>query len=141
MTATMTATKALEVIKSDPEKLDTKKPQRFPEAASPGNFFRQGDLYITVIKSIPGDAVKSAVRLQVADGNTQGSRHCLDAKTGVEMFSKARQTQLDGPMIRLRKERTITHPEHGHVILPPGCYEITYQRNLDSEEREQRVRD
>jgi hypothetical protein len=136
---TMTAEKALTKIQG--EKIVTDKPQRFPEAASVGNYFRQGDLYISLLASVPDDAVKSKVDLQLADGNTQGSRHCLDSKAGVTMYRLASPGITDGPIIDLKHERVITHPEHGHCILPAGVYSITYQRDLDAEDRERRVLD
>jgi hypothetical protein len=142
MTATMTVDKAIKQIQSQAESIKNDAPQTFPEAASPGDTFRQGDIYITLLDRVPDGAVKIMHPLkQLAPGTTQGSRHCLDSMAGVKMFRLAAPTQLDGPVIVTTKPRTITHPEHGDVALPAGCYGIRYQRDLDAEERERRVQD
>lgn len=78
---------------------------------------------------------------QIAIGDTQGSRHCIDNLNNVEVFQKTNPGMLDGPVLLVKSPITITHPEHGHVELPIGCYEITYQKNLDAEEREMRALD
>ncbi len=140
--ATMTATKALREVREAAEKIRCDKPQRFPEAASAGDAFRQGDIYLTLLARVPAGAVKQkAVPLQLAEGDTQGSRHCLDGVAGVTAYRLKEPTTFDGPVLVLAEERTVTHPEHGWVILPPGCYAISYQRDLDQQERERRVQD
>ena len=110
-----------------------------PEAASDGDAFRQGDIYITRRDVVENRFVLGSVDLQLAPGTTQGSRHCLDSCEGVEMYRDRNGDALQGPLIRLFVERTITHPEHGDVVLPPGTYEVTYQRAYAEELR--RVQD
>lgn len=144
MTAPMTAGEAIRTIQTDAEKIKSDERQEFSAAASPGDRFRQGDLYITLLPQVPASAKRvSPTRLQLAEGTTQGSRHCLDSAAGVEMFELEKPGQLDGPIFRLQETRTITHPEHGDVMLPGDgrCYGVTYQRDLDAEERERRVAD
>lgn len=137
----LTAEKAIIQLQNQAEKIKNDEMQRFPAAASFGDTWRQGDLYITLIEKVPETAQKAQVRLQLADGNTQGSRHCLDSKVGVKMFTLANPEMLDGPILKTSTERTIEHPEHGNVVLPPACYRITYQRDLDAEDRQRRVLD
>ena len=110
--------------------------QRFPEAASDMDFFRQGDIYIWKREKTRGlvDCDKIDTNLQLAPGSTKGSRHILDSGDGVTMYRVGGDV-LQGPLLVLTKERTITHPEHGNVILPPGCYEITYQLAYAEERR------
>jgi len=124
-----------EVIRNDAE-------QRFPEAATPGDCWRQGDVYITLLGELP-NAVELVAEpaLQLVPGTTQGSRHCLDSLVGVVVHRVSDAGPLDGPVIECKCERTVTHPEHGDVVLPPGIYGIHYQRDLDAEEREHRVLD
>lgn len=143
MTATQAAT-VIDKLREQAECIRNDRPQRFPEAASPGDTFRQGDVYITLLDAVPSDAVSVVGRsMQLVQGTTTGSRHCLDSGDGVTFYRKSQPGMLDGPILLLQKERVITHPEHGHVILPGEgrVYAITYQRNLDAVEREQRVRD
>lgn len=103
---------------------------------SVGDHVRQGDLYIWALEEIPSGAVPmGAVHLQLAPGTSQGSRHALDSADGVSMFSLRTPNALQGPMFMLDQPRTITHPEHGHITLPPGCYGVTYQRAYADELR------
>ncbi len=138
---TLTAEQAIDRVRSQAESIKNDSTQRFPEAASPGDTWRQGDLYITLLDEIPEGAIKAVTVLQLAEGQTQGARHCLDSKAGVEMFRVANPGMLDGPLLRTDRQRTIKHPEHGNVIIPPGSYQITYQRDLDAEDRQRRVQD
>ena len=108
---------------------------RFSEAASPGDYWRQGDVFITLLDGVPKNAKPGNIVTQLAEGNTQGSRHCLDDILGVSFFALERPTALDGPVLQLTEERTITHPEHGAVCLPPGTYGITYEREMAEELR------
>jgi hypothetical protein len=140
-TATVDAKTTVRQVQTSAEAIKSNDLQRFPEGASPGDTFRQGDLYITMLDGVPEGAKKVKARLQLAEGETQGSRHCLDSARGVTMYAHPTPGPLIGPVMSLTEERTLTHPEHGHVALPPGCYGITYQRDLDQEERERRVQD
>lgn len=121
--------------------LTAPKVHHFSNGASPGDAWRQGDVYVTLLDAVPAGTVQIKAIKQLAPGNTPGSRHCLDAMLGVRAYRLAAPGPLDGPVLLLTKERTVTHPEHGHVVLPPGVYAVTYQRNLDVLEREQRVLD
>lgn len=135
-------TKVLKSIQNKAEQIKSNATRKFPEAASIGDCWRQGDIYITLLDKIPNNYKETKnPNLQLAPGTTQGSRHCLDSLRGVTVYVNENPKMLDGPVLCCKKERTITHPEHGDVVLLCGIYEITYQRNLDSEEREQRVND
>jgi hypothetical protein len=45
---------------------------------------------------------------------------------------------LLGPMFRLFSRGTVTHPEHAHISLPAGTYQVTHQMDARTL---QRVRD
>lgn len=138
----MLATQAFDEILESAESVKSTEIRNFPEAASIGDTFRQGDIYITLIEHIPNDTVISKnPSNQIAIGDTQGSRHCIEGMNSVKIYQKKNPGMLDGPVILVKNPITITHPEHGHVNLPCGTYEISYQKNLDSEEREMRARD
>lgn len=141
MAATITAERALRDVQRGAEKIKNDELQRFPEAASPGDSVRQGDVYVTLLDRVPAGATPIPFRAQLADGNTQGSRHCLDSSQGVQLYRLPEPGMLDGPVVELAESRTLTHPEHGDWLLPVGTYQISYQRNLDSEERERRAID
>jgi hypothetical protein len=136
MTKTLTAEKSLGLVQSSAEAIRNDQPQNFPAAASPGDTWRQGDLYIELLAEVPAGAVPIAKpSKQLAPGETQGSRHILDSLAGVTMYRLAEPTVLDGPIVVLEKTRTLTHPEHGDVVLPPGTYGVTYQREYAEELR------
>ena len=132
---------ALEVLKKvqSSEVIISDETQRFPEAACDGDGMRQGDVYIWKRDKLPANASAAKCVLQLAPGTTKGSRHILDSSEGVSMFAVDDADALQGPWLKLDCERTATHPEHGDIVLPAGCYEITYQRAYADELR--RVRD
>jgi hypothetical protein len=115
---------------------------RFPEAASIGDTVRQGDIYITLLDGRPDQCspVKKPSN-QLAPGNTQGSRHCIDKMENVNVFSLKYPSVYDGPVLEVKSETTITHSEHGDWALPSGCYAVSYQRTEDREGRQRRVQD
>lgn len=116
-----------------------------------GDAMPQGDLYIVGLPRMPRNA-KPRENRQLADGNTQGSRHVhengelFDADTQelATLIGEATGAVVDrkyiGPVFR---GGSIRHPEHGdHENYPKDvpCV-VVYQRSLDREEREQRVQD
>ena len=112
-----------------------------------GSVSHQGDVILVSIAEIPATRKVRKDR-QVADGNTRGSRHILkggrlwdaDAAGLITDATGARiEPQYLGPVFRGGE---LTHPEHGNQTFPKGCtIAVVYQRNLDAEQREQRVRD
>jgi len=116
----------------------------------------QGDLILVAIAKLPKSA-KPRKNRQLADGDTQGSRHVLErgevfdckASEVVKAIKAATGCDVDkkyvGPVFRSPEEPTandLTHPEHGNQGFPAGCViAVVYQRNLDAEERERRTRD
>ena len=136
-----TAEQTMQQIQARAEEIKRNEPQRFPAAASVGDTFRQGDVYFTLLDVAPADCDEVTGELQLAPGTTQGSRHLLDSLDGVTSYRLREPGLLDGPVLLLTEERTVTHPEHGYAILPAGTYRVTYQRDLDEEERVRRVQD
>lgn len=114
----------------------------------------QGDLIFVAISSLPKSA-KTRKNRQLADGNTQGSRHILsggkcydcDAQEVAGLILATTKIAVEakyiGPVFTTPCE--VTHPEHGNHIWPKqiGKHVIAtvFQRSLDAEEREQRVID
>jgi hypothetical protein len=127
----------------------------------PGDVSHQGDLIIVSIGTLPRSARPRKNR-QLAEGDTQGSRHVLehgeifdaDPEAVASLILKATEKagcacRVDpryiGPVFVAPAEPTpddLTHPEHGNQGFPAGTVcAVVYQRNLDAEEREQRTRD
>jgi hypothetical protein len=121
-----------------------------------GDVAHQGDLIIVAIAKLPKSA-KFRGNKQLAEGTTQGSRHILergivydaDTKKVAALIKKATGVEVDekfiGPVFVSPPEPTcddLTHPEHGNQGFPAGTVcAVVYQRNLDAELREARVRD
>ncbi len=138
----ITAEKAFLEVEEVVNRVKSQGLRTFPEAASPGDTFRQGDIYVTLLDKIPENTtISKNPNPQLAIGDTQGSRHCLSDIRKCKIYQKTNPGILDGPIIQVNSTLVIEHPEHGHIRLGCGIYEITYQRNLDSEEREIRARD
>jgi hypothetical protein len=131
----MTAASCYAAIVSSVEKIKNDNDQRFPEAASFGDYIRQGDVHVELIEKVPeNSSLQTEPSNQVAPGNTKGSRHILSSLDGVEIYILNSSTELQGPIVKTIKETTLTHPEHGDWILPANrVYAITYQRAYGKE--------
>ena len=190
------AVRQLREAQAQVEKIKNDDPQNFPEAASIGDAVRQGDIYIQLIDDVTSTPflfkkTTPAYPMQLAPGNTKGSRHCLEHGRGVTAYEpcdgnsiemiaqlaaqygiaanspdlrqqlrtaefQARKagdtTKIDrvdafsllmlaGPIFVLTETNTVTHPEHGDWILPPGSYRVTYQRTVARDNTVTRVLD
>ena len=115
---------------------------RFLSKIESGQIVRQGDIYIHPVEATHkhGDLLKSN---QLAEGNTKGSRHVAEGSsvkcyqgTALPSYFKG-NTWFMGPMVESPERFTITHPEHAHVSLPAGCYQISHQMDAASQQRVQ----
>lgn len=141
-----------------PESIVNNAPRTFTEADfPPGTASRQGDIYLIRINALPKSAKSRAAR-QVAEGNTQGSRHivtvgdvynCNPEEVLGQISSAAPkvrgtlQARYIGPVFTTVADMaSLEHPEHGHQHWQ-GAMVIAcvVQRNLDAEDREQAARD
>lgn len=83
---------AVQRVNDAVEKIKNDSPQDFPIAANVGDAVRQGDIYIQLIDPLAGSPMfytklaMPAFPLQLAPGNTKGSRHCLEHSDGIEVY-------------------------------------------------------
>lgn len=121
-----------------------------------GDVSHQGDLIIVGIAELP-ESAKPRKNRQLAEGNTQGSRHVLkrgevydcdpnEVAAAIESLTRQRiDGRYIGPVFVSPARPTaddLTHPEHGNQGYPAGqVCAVVYQRSLDAEQREQRVQD
>lgn len=126
------------------------------QAFEVGDVAHQGDIIIVRIGSLPKTAKPRKSR-QLAEGDTQGSRHVLkrgkvfdaDPQEVMELILKATkktvETRYIGPVFVSPDDPTendLDHPEHGNQGFPAkSVCAVVFQRNLDAEEREARVAD
>lgn len=123
----MNAVEVFKEIKASAEAIKSDEQQQFPEAASAGDYWRQGDIYVTRLDDVPDVFDNAPVELQLAPGTTKGSRHLL-SHSRVQMFVRPNADALTGPVFRNEEPVTVIHPEHGDIVCPPGVYSVTYQR-------------
>ena len=104
-----------------------------------GKFIRQGDVYI---KRLPLDAIKtmtgltaSAKTMQIATGDTVGSRHIVSGLGKGRILNRENATVLQGPIIEAPTGFYLGHPTHGDFDATglPGCYEVSFPRDLTQE--------
>lgn len=142
--------------KTTAERLINDAPRTFTEADFPiGSAAHQGDLILVRIAGLPASAKPRRDR-QLAAGDTQGSRHVLQAGSPYDCAAAdvanaiaavcrgaAVQAAYIGPVFACADGAAdLLHPEHGnHHYRGDMVLAVVYQRNLDAEEREQRVQD
>lgn len=133
-------TEAFHGLMDHAERIKNDQPQRLSEAMSPGDTFAQGDIALIKI----GDTLSPAqleklrkieFRAKLVPGDTQGAQHCLASSRGITLFECKNGNPLRGPVILATEEFTVTHPEHGHLIVPPGAYASVFQRDHAEELR------
>lgn len=125
------------------------------EAIDVGDCYPQGDLYFVRLHARPRTAKPRGNR-QIAEGDTQGSRHVCtvgrvydaDAAEVQRMISAANGVQVGaeyiGPIVTTDDsgKAVVEHPEHGdHHYAGQIVLGTVFQRSLDAEEREARVAD
>ena len=144
-TAERTARKAefeknLQDLRDSVESLDAAKTETIG-SPSIGDVVRQGDLYLVNIESLP--AGKKLEDRQLAEGNTQGSRHVVQGDVSLvspEAAHPGIDRVLCGPAFHCNEAAEVTHPEHGNKILPKDTtWRVTFQRAHAEEMR--RVQD
>lgn len=148
-TQAITAVEAYELVRESATKTQEVAQVREVGLMSVGDSLRQGDLYVVFI----GDGTNvdekvfkrlEHVRLQLADGDTQGSRHILSSPEGVVSYDieqprevinllkragiQVQEPVYFGPAFTLDRKTTLTHPEHGDRVLGPGMYVSIFQR-------------
>ena len=99
-----------------------------------GQTIRQGDVYLTRIESFKQKDYVAAGE-QLAPGNSQGSRHCVDLNAGVKCWKKKDGRVTEGPIVEAEGRFTLTHPEHAHFDLPGGIYQVTFQLDYATQQR------
>ncbi len=105
-----------------------------------GKIVRQGDIYIHRVDDKHKRGEEAGSR-QLAIGESMGSRHIAEAPSMIFQGAAApewytnRFTPLLGPCIVSKERFVITHPEHAHVDLPAGTYQITHQMDARTQRR------
>jgi hypothetical protein len=133
----MNATKALERIEvaAASPKTETRDATKLPI----GDGVRQGDVYLWRMPMPKELTTQPTGERQVAVGTTTGARHVVEGDVTVYREDVGRLPNwtdeiLLGPVLIVGSEQaTLTHPEHAHVTLGEGCWQVSYQ--LDARTR------
>lgn len=125
---TMTAEQTLDAIEEG-AKQNVQEVRRIERMETNKEWIRQGDVYIYAVPDEHPHGAKAKSK-QLAIGNTQGSRHM--APDHAEVYEgttrpEGAPTGLLGPLFKLFKRGTVTHPEHAWHDLPKGTYQVVHQ--------------
>lgn len=111
--------------------------------------YRQGDVLITLLASLPAGVNRSKPRARdngrvvLAYGEVTGHAHAIadtvDAPTAA-IFDDP--DAGDGSFVMLVEEDTgLVHEEHGRIDLPAGAYRVTRQREWTDADEPRQVAD
>jgi len=91
--------------------------------------YQQGDVILKCVAGVPVGAKPCATKngkYVLAEGETTGHAHRVEATNDVEMFEK------DGTLyLRVVEEAQVQHEEHLPQTLQPGVYEIGIVKEVD----------
>lgn len=138
-----TTQKAFETVKRRAESLRNDE-HRQVGTMSPGDAVAQGDVAVVFCGKKRPPNMQQVKRLtppgpafQVAEGNSPGSRHCVDITPDVKLFSSHESgNPLIGPTLHATAPWCLRHPDHGdRTFTEPGWYYFRYQRAAAEELR------
>jgi hypothetical protein len=99
-----------------------------------GHHVRQGDVYLQRISSFNKSDYEVTNERQLAEGNTKGASHTVDASVTVykPVNKQNVKTQNNGfimlgPVIESKDRFTLMHKQHAHFSMPAGTYQVSYQ--------------
>lgn len=102
-----------------------------------GQVVRQGDIYLHCVSRDHRHGAELKTR-QLAIGESMGSRHMAEAPAKMYQGTDApdwAETELLGPCIVADLSFTVSHPEHAHIDLPAGVYQVTHQMDARTKKR------
>lgn len=96
--------------------------------------YRQGDVLIERVETIPSNAVKQKVagRIILAHGEVTGHHHSIEVDDAdpADWWKSADGSEQ---FVCLSKAGQVVHQEHGAVDLAPGNYRVRRQREYSPE--------
>ena len=101
---------------------------RFVRTCREGDEIRQGDIYLYPLDAPPHRVGVDRASLQLAEGDTRGSRHILVGRA-IAFDPPSLHDPLAGPFVQAWERVVLTHPEHADISIPEGWYEVRYQRD------------
>lgn len=92
-------------------------------------FYRTGDLNFHAVEKIEGEKVQTVTSIVLQEGETTGHKHVLTIQDPNDMVVYKLPT--GEWMIDLRAEGKLTHEDHKIIVILPGIYKQTRERELD----------
>ena len=98
------------------------------------NQFRQGDVLLLPVDSIPGGLVKTK-KVVLALGEVTGHSHTIfdNNVIGYAATEDALVEYVEVKASKTKKKATVKHEEHGDIPLPPGKYRSIIQSEYTPE--------
>lgn len=97
--------------------------------------FRQGDVLIEEVDEIPKgshtEIARDGGRVVLAYGEVTGHAHALTDDSVMLMSFKPERGTTPDRFLKVGRQSTLRHEEHGPIELPAGKYRITIQRQWD----------
>ncbi|MDE2105727.1 MAG: hypothetical protein KGL39_51360, partial [Patescibacteria group bacterium] len=92
--------------------------------------YRQGDLLIETVGSIPADAVPhpKSKSILLAHGEATGHHHTLELDDPADWWKLGEEK-----IVKVATVARITHQEHRTILLPAGTYKVRRQREYTPE--------
>ena len=91
--------------------------------------YRQGDVLIRRIQSLPTQTAQPRLNGILAYGEVTGHAHKVEDLAHAEVLEIG-----NGLYLRVGEEGVrVVHEEHGTITLPPGNYEVEIQREYTPE--------
>lgn len=100
---------------------------------------RQGDIYLVKIDR-DVSKLQPLDTQQLIPGTSQGSRHVAEPPARLfvddnKVLDGIAPTALRGPVVDSSERFLVTHPEHAHISLPKGTYQVLYQLDFQAQRR------
>jgi len=93
--------------------------------------YRQGDIFMVSVAAVPGTAKpRPTRRLVIARGEATGHAHVLERPAERGATAQLLDNGRDLYARIVGGSATVTHEEHGAIMLPPGEYQIVHQREF-----------
>lgn len=92
-----------------------------------GAAVRQGDIYLRRVRAPDGRLRSWRNGRQLAPGSHPGARHVVNGAARLRAYLEPLNAR-SGPVVFATSRIDVDHPEHATISLPPGVYEVTYQR-------------
>lgn len=108
-----------------------------------GKMFRQGDVLIEEVSELPSGperlVPREGGRVILAHGEVTGHAHAITDQSAVLMSFDVVQNgtrrgtavAVEERYLKLERQSTLKHEEHGPIELPAGTYKVTIQRQWD----------